>query len=149
MSRFDHLNQVMIAQVLTATAVSAHSILKTAGVNLNIGTKMAFMVIPTASAGGDVVATSYRFDFIQSTVTGLTSPDILGSVTVLGSALKVGVPVEVPLALATTKAHLGLNVTVTGGTNPTVTLDAYLVPASEIPQNTLFAKVVDVETKYN
>ncbi len=53
--------------------------------------------------------------------------------TVAGSAIKNGVPIVVPLPKGCmTKRYQGLDVDVTGGTNPTVTLDAYLVPMAEV-----------------
>lgn len=137
----------MSAQVVTTTAVSSDSYKKgAAAIDISIGRKMAFAVIPDGDAGGTAVATSYLFEAIQADDAALTSNvEALGSVSVVGTEVLDGKVIEVPIAKATDKQYLGVRVTPTGGTSPSVTLNAYLVPADEIPQNPYFSKVVDTD----
>lgn len=140
--RFDIENQVCVAQAFTGAAtVSQHSIRKqTAEQAISIGRRMAFLILPVVAAG---TGSTVLIELIQSTVTALTAPDVLNSVSVLAADCVPGKQIEliVPQGLST-KQHLGLRVTITGGTT-TATLDAYLVPLDEIALYKSFPKIND------
>ncbi len=141
--RFDIENQLSAAQAFTgATTASTNSYQKqSASQNLSIGRRMAVLLIVTTAAGA---GSTHVFDSIQSTVTALSAPDILGTITVLAAALTVGAVFELPFPQGTAmnKLHIGYQNTSTGGTT-TVSMDAYLVPQDEIPQYQSFPKAVD------
>jgi hypothetical protein len=123
-----------------AATVSAHSYQKqSAAQDLSIGRRMAILVYFIAAGAG----TTHTLDAIQSTVTALTSPDVLASVSIDTDDLPADKFVEVPIPQGVmTKAHLGLQHTATGGTT-TATLSAWLMPMDEIPKYKSFPKVVD------
>jgi hypothetical protein len=134
-SRLDVNDQPMSAQVITVDAVSEDSIdLGEAGIDKTVNTPMCYMIVPRNDAGGVAVATSYKFSAIEDTAANLaTAVSVLSSVTVAGSAVKNGVPIILPLPKGSmTKRYQGIDVDVTGGTSPTVTLDAWLVPMAEV-----------------
>lgn len=147
--KYDVEDQVMARQVVTATAVSADCIDKqTAARDSSIGKRMCFAIYPYTDAGGTVVATSYQFEPIQADDIALTSNvQALGNgVTIAGSALKRGMEIEVPIPQGTmTKRYLGVRTTVTGGTSPTVTLDAYYMPQEVLAKFKPFPKVVNAD----
>ena len=135
MAAQDVNDQVMLAQVVTATAVSARAIdLGAAGVDKSVNVPMCYEIIPRVDAGGTAVATSYKFDAIEDTAGTLAAaPVVLSSVTVLGSAIKNGTRIILPLPKGCmAKQYQGISVTVTGGTAPTCTFDAHLVPMHEV-----------------
>jgi hypothetical protein len=132
--RLDVNDQVMIDQVVTVDVVSDKCInLGAAGVDKTVNTPMCYMIVPKADAAGDVVATSYKFDAVEDTVATLGSATVLSSVTVAGSLIKNGEPIVLPLPKGCmTKQYQGMSIDVTGGTNPTATFDAFLVPMAEV-----------------
>lgn len=133
-SRFDKNDQVMIDQVVTVDVVSDKCIdLGAAGVDRTVNTPMCYLIIPKVDAGGDVVATSYKFSAIEDDAATLGSPLVLSSVTVAGSVIKNGTAIVLPLPKACmTLRYQGIDIDVTGGTNPTVTFDAFLCPMAEV-----------------
>lgn len=133
-SRLDINDQVMIDQVVTVDVVSDKCInLGEAGIDKTVNTAMCYMIVPKVDAGGDVVATSYKFDAVEDTVATLGSATVLSSVTVAGSLIKNGEPIVLPLPKGSmTKKYQGMSIDVTGGTNPTCTFDAFLVPMHEV-----------------
>ena len=132
--RLDVNDQVMIDQVVTVDVVSDKCIdLGAAGIDKTVNTPMCYMIIPKTDAAGDVVATSYKFSAVEDTVATLGSASAVSSVTVAGSTIVNGTPIILPLPKGCmTKRYQGIDVDVTGGTNPTVTLDAFLVPMAEV-----------------
>lgn len=139
----DKQNELCSAQAFTGAAtVSANSYQKaSAAQDISIGRRMAILVYFSAAGAG----TTHTLDAIQSTVTALTSPDVLASVSVTTTALPDDKFVEVPIpAHKMTKQHLGLQHTATGGTT-TATISAWLVPQDEISSYKSFPKVVDAE----
>lgn len=144
--RHDLLNQVSSKQVFTtSSAVSTDSIPKKATQDISIGSRMVFGVYCNVSAGGSVTATSYLIEAIGADDEALTSNVVsLGSRTVLGADLKAGLGLEVPIGpYAPDKEFLGIRVTTTGGTLPTVTLSAYLMKQGDVVNFKAFPKVVN------
>jgi len=138
--RFDVENQLSNKQAFTGTAtVSTNSYKKqTAAQDISIGRRMAILILPTVAAGAGSTSV---FEVIQSANADLSSPDVLGSVSVLAANLTLGDEVELPIPQGVmNKQYLGLRCTITGGTT-TVELDAYLVPQDEIAKYKSFPKV--------
>jgi hypothetical protein len=99
---------------------------------------MAIAVYPTVALAG--TSPTMKLDVVESANADLSSPTVLGSVSGLTSA-PVGKVIEVPIPQGVmTKKYIGLQVTL-GGTTPTITLDAYLVPQDEIAKYKSFPKV--------
>ena len=141
--RFDIENQVCVAQAFTGAAtVSANSYQKqSAAQDISIGRRMAFLCLPVVAQGA---GSTMVIEAIQSASAALTSPDVLGSVSVLAVDFALGKQIELPIPQGVvSKQYLGIRVTLTGGTT-TVTMDAYLVPADEIAIYKSFPKVNDV-----
>jgi hypothetical protein len=133
-SRLDVNDQVMTDQVVTVDVVSEACIdLGAAGIDKTVNTPMCYMIVPKTDAGGDVVATSYKFSAVEDTVATLGSATAVSSITVTGSDIVNGKAIILPLPKGCmTKRYQGIDIDVTGGTNPTVTLDAFLVPMAEV-----------------
>jgi len=143
---FDKQNQLSSAQAITTgTEVSENSY--PVNGDPSIGRKMGIAVIATEDAAGDVVATSYEFQAITADVTALTTGKLVvgSSGAIAGSDIVAGKVIEVPIRAGSVVSgqHVGYQVVVTGGTNPTAAFDAFYVPIDEIPHNPYFAKAVD------
>lgn len=139
--RFDVEDQVCVNQAFTATAVSAHSIQKTATKDISIGRLMAMVVVPKVAAAGGA---AYTLQAIQADNTALTTnQEVLGQVAAVDADLVLGQEIVIPIPQGTVdRAHLGFKAVMTGGTAPTVTLDVYLVPQDEIAKYKSFPKAV-------
>lgn len=138
--RFDIENQLSVAQAFTGAAtVSTHSYKKqTAAQDISIGRRMALLCMPTVDAGA---GSTHVLEVIQSASADLSSPDVLGSVSVLAADFIKGKPVELPIPQGTmSKQYIGFRHTATGGAT-TVTLDVYLMPQDEIPKYKSFPKI--------
>lgn len=137
-TRFDSKDMVMSDQVVTATAVSEDSKdLGAANIDLSVNRQMGYEIIPKNDPGGDVDATSLLFEAIQADDDALTSNvEVIGStgaITTASGLLDKGKVVALPIRKgAMTKRYQGVKVTVTGGTNPTQTFDAFFGPIDEI-----------------
>lgn len=140
----DIQNQLSTKQAFTTgTAVSTDTYdLNSTTSDPSIGRLLAGLFAVTTAAGGTVVATSYKLDVIQSTAANLSSPDVIATATVTGASCTIDKQFVVPIPQGSiTKRYLGLQVTTTGGTAPTVSLSGYIVPQDEIPVNKFFSKV--------
>lgn len=128
-TRYDKQDQVMSAQVVTATAVSSDSKdMTAANIDLSVNARLGYEIIAVTDAGGTAVATSYLFEAIQADDAALTSNvEVIGSTgAIAGSAIKKrqAIPLDIRKG-SMTKRYQGVKTTVTGGTSPTITLDAY------------------------
>ena len=142
--RFDYEDQVCRAQAFTATAVSGSAIDKaTAAKDISIGRRMAFLVVPTVSAGA---GSTHVLAAIQADDAALTTNvEVLGSISVAAAALTAGSVHEVPIPQGVmTRRYIGLRNTISGGTT-TVTLNAWLVPQDENAEYKSFPKVVHAD----
>lgn len=141
---FDWEDQVCRNQAFAATAVSGSSIdTFSAGSDLSMGRRMAFVVAPAVSAGA---GSTHVLAAIQADDEALTSNvQVLGQIQVLAADLIKGSKFEIPIPQGSkTKRYLGIRDTITGGTT-TVTLDAWLVPQDEIDKYKSFPKVVNAD----
>lgn len=135
----------MVKQAITTGATlstDVYDLVATNGMDPSIGRQFSALFVPTVAAAGSVVATSYTLEVLQSTVSAMTSPDIIATRSVAGTAMTVDSAFEVPIPQGSiSKEFIAFRVTAVGGTSPTVTLSAYLVPSDEIPVNKFFKKV--------
>ena len=132
----DALLTVSDAQAITADAVSTNTIdlgNPTVKNRIGSGEPMAFLVTVDVSADGTTGDETYAFEVISSASANLSSPTVLnrrafvaGQHTQLtaGTRLVLAVPSGTP-----TQRYLGLNYDV-GGTTPTITVTAALMPLS-------------------
>lgn len=129
----DALLTVSDAQALSATAVSTNTIdlgAITGGRDIGVGEPMTFSVAVDVALAG--TTPTLIIDVIQSANADLSSPDVLGGTGTLSgaTAVPVGQIFEVNMqAGRVTKRYLGLRYTL-GGTTPTVTVTACLLPTS-------------------
>lgn len=128
-TRYDKQDQVMSAQVLTVTAVSSDSKdMTAANIDLSVNARLGYEIIAVTDAAGTAVATSYLFEAIQADDAALTTNvEVIGSTgAITGSTIKKrqAIPLDIRKG-AMTKRYQGVRVTPTGGTSPTITLDAY------------------------
>ena len=142
---FDVEDQVSNKQVFTVAAVSTDSLDKgSVKADICIGGRKAFAVYVDDAPAGTVTATSYQIEAIEAT-NGTLSAGIktVGSATFLPADMKKGAVLEVPINQGSLGSgqYLGIRVTPTGGTAPTVTLSAYLKLQEEITMFKAFPKV--------
>lgn len=141
--QMDFQNELFAKQAVTTAAVKSDAYdLTSAGHDPSIGDQISGLIAVTTAAGGAVVATSYKLDVIQAADSSFTTPDVLASVTYAGSTFTKDKKYEIPVPQGViTKRYIGLQITPTGGTTPTLSVSGYIVPSREIPVNTNFTKV--------
>jgi len=123
------------AQAVSADGASTNTI-DLGGTNKTIGDGEPLAVIFTVDVGADFTTgdETYEFQIIQSAAANLSSPDILARRAVsaaslglaAGSRVSVGLPMGTP-----TKRYIGAYYDV-GGTTPTITVTAALIPSKFI-----------------
>lgn len=140
----DYKNQVMRAQALTATAVSASSWgKKTTAQDPSIGRPLSILFFVRVAAGA---SSTHTFAAIQADDAALTSNvEVLAqSPTIVAAALTAGVYVEVRIpSNSWTKKYIGARDTIASGTT-TITLDAFIVPSDQVSKYKSFPKAVPV-----
>lgn len=141
----DIQNQLMVKQAITTGATlstDVYDLVATNGMDPSIGRMYAALFVPTVAAAGTVVATSYTLEVLQSTVSAMTSPDVIATGSYAGTSFTLDAMFQVVIPQGSiSKEFIAFRVTAVGGTAPTVTLSAYLVPVDEIPVNKFFKKV--------
>lgn len=120
------------AQAVTADAASTNTI-DLGGVNKTIGDGEPLAILFTIDVGADFTTTdeTYEFQLIQSATANLATPDILARRAIsaaslglaAGSRTSVGIPMGTP-----TKRYIGAFYDV-GGTTPTMTVTAVIIPS--------------------
>ena len=142
---FDIEDQVSDKQVFTVAAVSTDSLDKgIATADISIGGRKAFAVYVDSVPAGTVPATSYKIEAIEATNGVLTTGiNVVGSADFVPAQMTKGAVLEVPINQGSMGKgqYLGIRVTPTGGTAPTVTLSAYLKLQEEIVSWKPFPKV--------
>ncbi len=125
------------AQAVTSTADSTNVV--DLGVDHDIGKGEPMAVVITVGVAADFTTGDETYNFIVETDdnAAMTSSTIIGNVSVLTPLLTAGDKVVIPLG------HLNERflqvVYTTGGTTPTITVDAYLIPMSMIDGVTNYA----------
>ena len=139
----DALLQLSDAQAITADAVSTNTIdLSAVSPSRKIGTGEPMAILLNVEVAGDFTTgdETYAFEVIQSAAANLGSPTVLNRRVLTAAQLALGAVFSIPLPAGTpTQRYLGLNYDV-GGTTPTLTVSAWLVPANFIDMMENYAK---------
>lgn len=139
----DALLVVSDAQAITADAVSTNTIdLGTSSPAREIGSGEPMAMLVTVDVAADFTTgdETYAFELIQSANANLSSATVLNrrvltaAQLALGAIFAIGVPPGTPSA-----RYLGMNYDV-GGTTPTLTVTAALVPTKFIDMIKAYAK---------
>lgn len=132
----DYEEQFSDAQALTTTAASTNLIdlgprQGDQSADLGTGTQMVVVIQLTVAADDADADETYVADLETDDNTGFSSATTLGSATITrGDAAGTRYYIHLPLA-QTVERYIRLNYTL-GGTTPSVTLDAWLAPASSV-----------------
>lgn len=127
----DFQNQMSDAQALTATAVSTDVLDLDRDDNIGKGEPMAVVVPVVVAADYTTTDETYQFTVQTSTDEAFSSPiTVVDSGTINGDVLTAGYKVVLPIGHSNER-YLRVSYTL-GGTTPSVTVDAYLVPLSDI-----------------
>lgn len=140
----DALTLVSDAQALTATGVSTNTIdLGNPTVKNRIGSGEPVGFVVTLDVAADFTTTdeTYSIQVISSASANLSSPTVLNSLTFNSAADRAAgkqhflfIPKGAPV-----QRYIGLNY-VLGGTTPSVTVTAGLIPANFAQDQTIYAK---------
>lgn len=133
----DALLLVSDAQAVTVDAVSTHTI-DLGGTNKRIGNGVPLVFFITLDVAADIADANetYSFQVIQSASANLSSADILAVRTIAAADLTAGKIQSIGLPIGTpTKQYLGLSYD-TGGTSPSFTVTAGLVPQAFVAGGT-------------
>lgn len=124
--------QLSSSQALTVTAVSTNKLNLGAARNLGIGTPMAvqFNVIVAASTGN--ADETYQFDLRTDATDAMGSPITIASRVIARATLVAGFRFAMNLPSDTSLEEILDALYTLGGTDPTITVDAHLVLASEV-----------------
>ena len=117
------------AQAVSADAASTNTI-DLGAVNMRIGSGKPLVVLFAVDVAADITTgdETYVFQVIQSAAANLSSPDVLQLRTIVAADLKAGATQVVGIPIGTpTKRYLGAFYDV-GGTTPTITVTAAVVP---------------------
>lgn len=139
----DALLKVSDAQAVTVDAVSTNTIdLGASSPAREIGSGEPMVMLITVGVAADFTTgdETYAFELIQSANANLSSPTVLNrrvltaAQLVLGAIFAITVPPGTPTA-----RYLGMNYD-TGGTTPTMTISAALVPSKFVDMIKNYAK---------
>jgi len=127
----DAQTQLCSAQAFSTDAVSENTYdTGLAGRDIAEGEPLAVVITPTVAADATAGNETYQFDVIQDDDAALGSPSIIVSRVIAAALLTVGSRHVIPIPPgAITLRYLGLNFD-GGGTTPTITVDAFIVPLS-------------------
>lgn len=141
--RLDKENALSVAQALTATAVSTNAI--DLGVASNfIGSGEPMTVFFNVTVAADVANgdETYAFNLISDDAAALSSPTTLtGSFAIARATLTAGYRFAIAVPIGVAERYFGVQYTL-GGTTPTLTISAHLVPRSMIQDARLFADAI-------
>lgn len=119
------------AQALTATAVSTNVV--DLGVDQDIGIGKAMAVVVTVGVAADFTTGDETYKVTVQTDDNdsfSSATTVLDSAVINGDELTAGKKIVLPIGFANER-YLRLNYTL-AGTTPTITVDAYLQPLTEI-----------------
>ncbi len=127
----DAQNLFSDAQAITADAASTNVIdLTLAGRDIARGEPMCIVINVDVAADGTTTDETYTFIARNSAAAALTSPVDVGQLTVGYATLVAGYQIVIPLAPLALR-YIGLYYDV-GGTTPTITCTAHLMPLNMI-----------------
>lgn len=140
----DALLQVSAAQALVATALSTNTIdlgNPTVKNQIGDGEPMGFLVNNNVAADFTTTDETYNVQVVSSASANLSSPTVLAQQAILTAAQRAAgakmflfIPKGAPI-----QRYIGLNF-VLGGTTPSITVTAELVPASGVEAQQVYAK---------
>lgn len=133
----DSLLKFSDAQALTATADSTNVV--DLGVDRDIGMGEPVAVVITVGVAADITTgdETYQFQVETDSVEALSSATVIADQTVAAANLTAGDKVVLPIGHANER-YLQVVYTL-GGTTPSVTVDAQLMPMSQIDGYTNYA----------
>jgi len=139
----DALGLLSDAQAFSSTAVSTNAIDLgniTPKNEIGNGEPMEVLITVDVAADGTTTDETYEFRFIQSANANLSSEDNLCSRTITYANLTAGSVHHLPVPPGSiTKRYIGLK-GVLGGTTPSVTITALLMPTAMVQKLTTYAK---------
>jgi len=126
----DSLLKFSDAQALTATADSTNVV--DLGVDRDIGIGEAMAVVITVGVAADITTgnETYQFQVETDSVEALSSATVIADQTVAAASLTAGDKVVLPIGFSNER-YLQVVYTL-GGTTPTVTVDAQLMPLAQV-----------------
>lgn len=129
----DLQNRISAAQALTATALGTNAIdLSSTGRNIADGEPMGIMLTVNVAADHTTGNETYELDIITDGDSALGSPAVVDTHVIDYTKLTAGARLFFPLPVGVAlERYLGINY-VLGGTNPTVTVTADLMPQSMV-----------------
>lgn len=128
------------AQAFTGSAASTNVIdTKAAGLNLPVGEPLALVITVDVAADITTGDETYAFAARTSAAAALTSPTDIASKTIAASALTAGSTHVLPLGAPMSLEYLGMYATL-GGTSPSVTVTALIMPLKFAQQYQSYAK---------
>lgn len=133
------------AQAVTADAVSTNTFDSgAAGNDVSVGEQLVAVIQVDVAADATTGDETYAFEFIQSAAANLGSADVLARRVIAAASLTAGSIHYLPLPQGSkTKRYLGLNYDV-GGTTPTVTVTAFIQPASMLQLDKVYADGITI-----
>ena len=136
--------QLSDSQALTATAVATNVIDLGAARDIFSGEPMCIMMNVEVAADFTSANETYAFGIETDDNSSLSSATVLSSVTLAASVLTAKSVHILPIpSAATLERYLGLRYTL-GGTTPTVTVSAHLIPLSMAHKYRLYADGITI-----
>ena len=138
----DALLQLADGQAFTATAYTTNTIdLGDVTPKREVGNGEPMALVFSVGVAADITTgdETYEFQLVQSANANLSSHDVMLSRVVAAALLTVGAKIVIPIAKGSiTKRYLGGRM-VLGGTTPTITVDADVVPLSMVEEYKAYA----------
>lgn len=131
------------AQALTATAVSTNIVDHGSDRNMGLGEPLSVLITVDVTAGGTSPTVSVALQTDDNS--GFASPaQVAATATLTGAQMTAGAKFVLPVpADASFERYSRLNYTV-GGTTPTVTLTATLLPTNMIQNESNYADAITI-----
>ena len=129
----DAKNKYCDSQALTASAASTDHLNHGADGNLGMGEPMGVLINVEVAADYTTEDETYAFKVQTDTLTGFGSPSDVIERTILAAALTAGSLHVIPLPPDTSMEQFSRLYSTLGGTTPTITISAALLPLSAIP----------------
>lgn len=140
----DAHNMLSDAQAVTADATSANVIDLSQGKNLGDGEPMAILLCVDVAADATTGDETYEFEVHTDDNAAMSSSTELVAKTIAAAALTAGSKHVIPIPPgAVFERYLALKYDV-GGTTPTITASAYLVPMANIDKFKAYADGITI-----
>ena len=134
----DGQHKLSNSQALTATAASTNLYNGGSDRNVGIGEPMAVLINVEVAADFTTTDETYQFDIQTDTVENFASPTVIASRVIAAAALTAGSFHVLVLPKDTSaEQFLRMNYTL-GGTTPTVTVSAHLMPLKDIQADVIY-----------